>query len=164
MFSNGRAKVKKGVDFIVINHPNYNSPSGVQNVSQKTEITSTAETGKIQQLPVPLKGEIDPSVVGSWRYHNPGITGPLVTWYIFKADGTFDYYADVISPTNPLSSQHCYWRIDGNFLEAFCKDKPARVAFLKRNDPATGKPALIIEWTKAVSRMYIAVEDKAPWK
>ncbi len=160
-FLNGKARVKKDGAYITIDNPLKKATSTPQAVSLKTETKSNESTVKAATPPLAMKGVVDPAVVGTWKFYNA--TWRLTTYYIFKADGTYDYYADVISPTNPLSSRGCHWRIDGNFLESLCEETRTRMPFLKRNDPATGKPALFIDFNGS-SRMYVTMEDKAPWK
>jgi hypothetical protein len=161
-FSDGKAKVKKdGQEFYInksdIAEVKYGSP-GTQATGQQTATKS--------QPPLAMKGSIDPAIVGVWKFHSPALG--LTTYYAFREDGTYDYYNNVISPTNPLATRNCYWRLDGNYLETLCGDykQAVRYAFLKRNDPTTGKPALIIEFKDGApaSRMYITMDDKTPWK
>ena len=37
-----------------------------------------------------LKGQVDVTIAGTWKYDNP--TLQITTYYVFRTDGTYDYY------------------------------------------------------------------------
>ena len=113
-----------------------------------------------------MNSSLDPAIVGTWKYHNdaPSFNG----FYIFRADGTYDYYSDMITPNPPAPSYKNFWRVDGEEMEFIIdgKNQVLRQKVLRRNDPQTNKPALLIPWNSATEeyRAYYPVQAHDLWK
>jgi hypothetical protein len=145
--------------------PDYDLQKAVLQSGVKTA-SGTSSNQAFQVEGKTLKGKIDPSIAGVWKYHSETLN--ITGYYVFKENGIFEYYAGNISPTNSLSQQNCQWRVDGAFIETLCNGSKEvmRMAFRKVNDPASGKPALVIEWKggEPPNRIYISTDDRSPWK
>lgn len=115
---------------------------------------ATVSTEKVPEM----KGVIDKTIVGSWRVDN--VSGLSIT-YKFNEDGTYQYYVG----DQPSNNGTCNWRLDGDLLNCFCSGwkEVLRLGFQKKNDAATGKPALVIQFRGSVYRTYISQDGKAPW-
>ncbi|MEO7293558.1 MAG: hypothetical protein ABIW34_10670, partial [Ginsengibacter sp.] len=86
--------------------------------------------------------------------------------FIFRIDGTYDYWSDMITPTAPPPNYKNFWRVDGDVLKTIPDggETVGQGKFLKRNDPQTNRPALLIEWgNTGYYRTYFSTEAKAPW-
>lgn len=103
------------------------------------------------------KVPIDPaSLVGTWRYQN----GNTTTYWKLNADGTYDYYSGAMTEANRYKVK-CNWELDGGLIMVtFCEgDKyKNRYDIEKKNDPATGKPTLVIN-----GYAYFSMDNKKPW-
>ena len=115
--------------------------------------------------PLSMKGIIDPAIVGTWKYHDDAIN--FNGFYIFRADGTYDYYADMITPDPPPPSYKNFWRVDGEYMEFIVdgKNEVIRQKVLRRNDPQNKKPALVIPWNSATKeyRTYYPTQAHDLW-
>jgi hypothetical protein len=126
----------------------------------------TAMDAKILQPPVPMKGSVDPSIVGTWKYHDDAKSygQNYSVFFIFRADGTYDNYQDHTGNTQPPPVTNNFWRIDGEYLEVLPvgAKAPARLKLSKRNDTQKNKPALVIQWNTGSDdyRTYYPVEKK----
>lgn len=104
---------------------------------------------------VPVKGRYDPSLVGIWKYEQ----GTTVLYWKFNADGSYDLYTGSVSPAN-RSKGKCYWGFDSGVFTTNCEGGYAnRYDFEKKNDAATGKPAIFVN-----GYMYVSADNKAAWK
>jgi hypothetical protein len=103
------------------------------------------------------KVPIDPaSLVGTWRYQN----GQTTTYWKLNADGTYDYYNGSMTEANRYKVK-CNWELDGGLIMVtFCEgDKyKNRYDIEKKNDPATGKPTMVIN-----GYAYFSMDNKKPW-
>ena len=71
--------------------------------SAATSTTTTPKTGtkpnateaKLITPPLPMKGTVDPSLVGTWKNHDDAMSSN--GYFIFRANGTYDYYSDITS-------------------------------------------------------------------
>lgn len=164
-FIKGKAKVTLNGKELAISKPSISTTVKTQTENNNVTTVSKQEKANVTP-PIAMKGIVDPSLVGTWKYYNAAMDP--ATYYVFKADGTYDYYPGFIEANNSMATKNCYWRIDGNYLETVCAgyQQAERYNILKRNDPATGKPALIIEFkgTAPNSRMYVAEDHNSPWK
>jgi hypothetical protein len=111
-----------------------------------------------------MKGKIDEAITGAWKYHDKEMNWDI--YYVFNSDGTYQYYVGSINPANQMPAGKCYWRIDGGYLELLAEgwNKVYRFEIQKKNDVATGKPALVIQFKDAEYRTYFSEDRKAPWK
>ena len=129
-------------------------------------IATNAVQAKLAEPPLPMKGAFDPSLVGTWKYHSdaPNFNG----YYIFRANGTYDYWSDMTSTKAPEPTNNNFWRVIGDELEVLPKGGKAilRVKMFKRNDPQNNMPALVIEWNVGAEdyRAYYPTEAKELWK
>jgi len=161
-FSGGKALVTKdGKDFTIAKP----TSSNIDNTVVATTSTSP-EPGTMKQPPVAMKGIIDPAIVGTWKYHDNQVN--FNGFYIFRADGTYDYYADMITPSPPAPSYKNFWRVDGEEMEFIIdgKNQILRQKVLRRNDPQSNKPALLIPWNSATEeyRAYYPTQAHELWK
>jgi hypothetical protein len=111
-----------------------------------------------------MKGKVDQSIAGIWKHHNTVVDMNL--FYKFNSDGTYEYYAGAIHPVNQMPKGKCYWRINGNVLELYTGEwsDVAKASIEKKNDPATGKPMLVIQTGTSEKRAYTSEDAKAAWK
>ena len=119
---------------------------------------------KVVSPPLTMKGIIDPAIVGTWKYHNDAMN--FNAFYIFRNDGTYDYYSDMITPTPPPPSYKNFWRANGEDMEFIVsgKNEVIRQRVLRRNDPQTNRPALLIPWNSAEDyRTYFPTEAHNLW-
>jgi hypothetical protein len=120
-----------------------------------------------------LKGRIDPSIAGKWKYtHNMGggIKSDII--YTFKLDGTFEYFLPNFHSTTDQSKNKYYghWRIDGEYIELLRETEKQieRTVFRKKNDPVSGKPKIVIRFKYKGSelyddREYESQDNQKPW-
>jgi hypothetical protein len=112
-----------------------------------------------------LPGSIDETIAGTWAYYDSVMKWSI--FYKFKADGSWEYYVGSISPGNQMFTfSKCYWHVNGGNLELWCSGwKPQHITFAlqKKNDQATGKPTLIIQFKGTENRIYFSQDGKAPW-
>ncbi len=126
---------------------------------------SNQQQTKIITPPLTMKGIIDPAIVGTWKYHDDAMN--FNGFYIFRADGTYDYYADMITPNPPAPTYKNFWRVDGDYMEFFIDGKKdvLRQKVLRRNDPQYNKAALVIPWNSATQeyRTYYPTQAHELW-
>jgi hypothetical protein len=165
VFSGGKANVKQAGKTIRIDNP-LNKISASQNVDGKTEIKTTDTQVKAGVSPPGMKGTIDPSLVGTWKYHDHG--SDFNGYYIFRADGTYDYWSDMITSQPPPPNLKNFWRVNGDVIEFLPEDgqEAVRLKVLKRNDPQNNKPALIIQFQPGIDayRPYYPTESRGLWQ
>ena len=111
-----------------------------------------------------MKGKIDETITGTWKYHDK-----LMNWdiyYVFNSDGTYEYYVGSINPSNQMPRGKCYWRVDAAYLDLLAEEwnKVYPFGIQKKNDAATGKPTLVIQFKDTEYRTYFSEDSKAPWK
>ena len=129
-------------------------------------INTQQNTYNISNENVPgLKGKVDPDLVGTWQYHDDGAN--FNTYYIFRADGTYDIWSDMMTSKAPPPNYKNLWRFDGDLIELLPEGtkEVVRLKLFKRNDPQTNKPALVIQWQagKDYYRSYYPTEAKNLW-
>jgi hypothetical protein len=103
-----------------------------------------------------LKGKIDPTITGLWKYTD---ANGKITFLKFNTDGTSDSYNGQVSTTNANKSRG-YWRVDGGAIE-FTWDgykKVERYDLQKSYDAASGKPTLAVGWAT-----YVAADNRTSW-
>lgn len=138
----------------------YKGPSLGTNTAVHTKQTITRQNNP------GMKGAIDPSIVGTWKHHDNSLNAN--NYYIFRADGTYDYWSDFITPTEPTFKDINFWSVDGDTI-GFLPERGKEVVHLKvlkRNDPVTNSAALLIEWNRGLGnyRTYFPTEPKPLWK
>ena len=111
----------------------------------------TASAIKILQPPLPMKGIVDTSLAGIWKYYDIEKNyGQNYSVYItFRADGTYDMHQDFTGSTPlPPPTNKNFWRIDGEYLEILYvgEKAPARLKLSKRHDVQRNVPVLVILW------------------
>ena len=115
-----------------------------------------------------VKNGIDETLIGLWKYHDP--TSNKDSYYKLNADGTFDYYDGPVSEANKSIGIN-NWKIEEggydkngvaiiDFAWATGKGYVMRQNLQKKNDPATGKPAITLNTTT----LLVSADNKAPWK
>lgn len=137
--------------------------SSVPKFTAKETEEDKKETTTLDALIKTMKGRIDETITGTWKFHDKEMNWD--TYYVFNSDGSYQYYVGSVTPVNLMSDPKSYWRFDGTHLELAGGgwDKVYRYELQKKNDPATGKPALVIEWKGTERRAYISENGKAPW-
>jgi hypothetical protein len=151
----------KGVGLIktenlgAISDPTY-SPTGNNTGKNDNEVSDA--------LYKTMKGKIDETITGAWKYHDKEMNWDI--YYVFNSDGTYQYYVGSINPANQMPSGKCYWRVDGGWLELLAEgwNKVYRFEIQKKNDAATGKPTLVIQFKDTEYRTYFSEDGKTPWK
>ena len=115
-----------------------------------------------------VKNGIDETLIGLWKVHDPNTNKD--SYYKLNADGTFDYYDGPVSDANKSKGIN-HWKIEEG---GYNKNGVAIIGFAwatgngyvyrqnlqKKNDPATGKPAITLNTTT----MLVSADNKAPWK
>ncbi len=114
-------------------------------------------------LAATLQGNVDTSMIGLWKYYHTGINMNL--YYQFDGDGTCRYYAGSTNSIDQNPKGITYWRVSGNAIELYNSawSNITRMLFQKKNDAATGKPALYIGNEKE-SWSFISESSKPAWK
>jgi hypothetical protein len=155
-FTKGRARVKKDGQLIDIDNPLLNPTTRSQQSTSNPETTTNAVQVKLATPPVALKGKIDPTIIGLWKYTSPD--GKTTSYSKFNADGTYEYYLGTMTIANKNKTP-CYWRVDGAFMESVCEgaNKTERNALQKSYD-ASGKPILTLGWAS-----YVPADNKTSW-
>jgi len=136
---------------------------GQEDVDPNTEPVATIHSAdKVVALPAisGMQGVIDAELVGTWIDKEP--SGFTYT-YKFYADGTFETF---VGSTLSYSGSKCFWRLDGAYLNLYCTGWPKlyRQEFKKKNDPVSGKAAVVIQFNDTEYRTYVSDDGKAPWK
>jgi hypothetical protein len=151
-FTGGKANVKKDGKSFRIDSPLLEDQDQMSNPGTKAITPSVT----LVKPPLPLKGKIDPGMVGLWKYTDA--TG-RITYMKMNADGTSESYLNSVTPANK-SKGFCYWLIDGNFYESVCDGftSVSRYSFQKGYDKETGKPTLTL-----AGYVYIAADNKTSW-
>lgn len=110
-----------------------------------------------------LKGTVDQSLVGLWRNYNP--VNKTNYYYKFDGDGSFAYYSNFVKKEYQMPQGISYWRINGNSFEVYngAWNDVSKISFQKKNDPATGKPAIVFG-SGETSIYFVADDGKAAWK
>ena len=123
-----------------------------------------SENARFEKLAQTMTGKIDESITGTWKFHDPTMNWDI--YYVFNSDGTYQYYVGSINPENQMPKGKCYWRVDGTYLQLLADswDKVYAWELQKKNDPASGKPALVIQFRGSEYRTYVSEDGKAPWK
>ncbi|HET6722853.1 MAG TPA: hypothetical protein VFH07_08900, partial [Chitinophagaceae bacterium] len=101
----------------------------------------------------------DPTILGAWKYQNPGSN--TADYIKLNADGSYESYHNSMTPANRIDKGKCRWNIEKGVFLLICDGSPiTRHSIKKINDPATGKPTLVI----AEYYPYFSMENKTPWK
>jgi len=110
-----------------------------------------------------LKGTVDTSLAGTWKYYNP--VNNTSYFYQFYGDGTFTYYNGSISKYNQMPAGVSLWRAHDNSIEVYngAWSNISQIPYLKKNDPLTGRPALAFG-TGINMIHYVNDDGKAAWK
>jgi len=138
-------------------------------ISDPTYAPTKTNTGKndnevIDALYKTMKGKVDESIIGTWKYHDKTMNWDI--YYVFNSDGTYQYYVGSINPENQMPKGTCYWRVDGGHIELLADgwNKVYQFELQKKNDVTSGKPALVIQFKDSEYRTYFSEDNKAPWK
>jgi hypothetical protein len=101
----------------------------------------------------------DQSIFGLWKYQYPNSSNSV---YIkLSADGIYESYNNSVTPANRTDKGKCKWKVENGIFVLTCEgNQPTRNKIKKKNDPATGKPTLVI----AESYIYFSADNKASWK
>jgi hypothetical protein len=111
-----------------------------------------------------LKGIVDTSFAGLWKFYHAGINMNL--YYKFEGDGTCRYYAGSVDAINQMPKGITYWRVNGSTIEMYNATWTSlvKINFEKRNDAATGRPAIVMG-TIEDNRIFVSEDAKKPaWK
>jgi|GEM_PF-2916995 len=115
-----------------------------------TEPTGTVQPVKLVEPSVPMKGKVDLSLVGLWRFTMDGVD-PL--YMKLNADGTSEFKSGI-------NADKGFWRVDGNFIELVIvrnsKPELSRQAIEKTIE--AGKPVLIKSGDK-----WKSADNKKSW-
>lgn len=110
-----------------------------------------------------LKGIADTVLVGIWKNFNE--VNKTNYYYKFNGDGTFEYYSGFVKKEYQMPQGVSYWRVNSNSLEIYngAWSDVSRVAFQKKNDPVSGKPAIVFGSGNG-SIYFVSDDGKAAWK
>jgi hypothetical protein len=112
-----------------------------------------------------VRNGIDATLVGLWKYHDPKTNTD--SYYRFKPDGTFEFYSGSVSEVNKTKGINT-WKIEeGGYNKngqaiidlhwAGAGNYTMRNELQKKDDPATKKPALLL------NSVLIVSVDKKSW-
>jgi hypothetical protein len=175
VFTGGTANVKKDGKSTRIDNPLIKK-SVSKEITIKTEPAKNnagdnsggqpgaKQTGGQVKKDLDIKGVIDPSITGTWKYHDIGSN--FNSYYIFRNNGTFDYWTDMMTTKAPAPNPNNLWRINGNDLELLYEGaiEATRLRIQKKNDPQANRPALLIELKNTGTyRTYFPIEAKPLW-
>jgi hypothetical protein len=112
-----------------------------------------------------VKNGIDATIIGLWKYHDAKTNAD--TYYRFNADGTMEFYAGSVAEANKSKGIN-HWKIEEG---GYNKNGVAiiditwaggnytmREYLQKKNDPATKKPALLLN-----DLVFISADNKPMW-
>jgi hypothetical protein len=135
-------------------------PSYASDGSNKTE----GENAAFEALAKTMKGKVDASITGTWKFHDPTMNWDI--FYVFNEDGTYRYYVGSVNPENQMPKGKCYWRLNGGSLQMLADGwgKVYTFELQKKNDAATNKPALVIQFRGSEYRTFISEDDREMWK
>ncbi len=118
-----------------------------------------------------LKGMIDPSLLGSWKFnkrYTPAMGKPyeITAIYTFFANGKFEYYLpNAYSVTD--QSKNTFpgeWRVDGDTLLLLIPGTDTYVIekklFKKKTNSSNGRQTLVIQFRDTEYRDYESIESK----
>ena len=101
----------------------------------------------------------DQTILGLWKYQYPNSTNSA--FIKLNADGSYESYNNSVTPANRTDKGKCKWNVEDGMFVLTCEGSPAtRNTIEKKNDPATGKPTIVI----GEYYPYFPVDNKAPWK
>jgi len=115
-----------------------------------------------------VKNGIDETLIGLWKVLDPA--AKKESYYKLNPDGTFDYYDGPVSEATKSKGVN-HWKIEEggynkngvaiiDFAWSTGNGYVMRQDLQKKNDPATGKPAITLNTTT----MLVSADSKAPWK
>jgi hypothetical protein len=151
----------KGVGLVRTDTLNYSSDP-VAAINKANDTKTIIASGSV------VKNGIDETLIGLWKFHNASTNTDA--YYKFLADGTFEYYSGAVTEANKMKGIN-RWKIEGR---GYDKDGAViditwagaasvlREGIAKKNDPATGKPAIV--FTLNGTAMLVSADNKAPWK
>jgi hypothetical protein len=100
----------------------------------------------------------DPDILGLWKYQYPNSTNSA--FIRLYADGSYESYNNSVMPANRTDKGKCKWTVeDGMFLLSCEGSQTTRNTIKKKNDPATGKPTLVL----ADYYPYFSMDNKPAW-
>lgn len=149
----------KGVGLIRTDTLNYQSDP-VQAINKTSDIKTIYSGGSV------VNNGIDESLIGLWKAYNT--TTKKDGYYKLNADGTFDYYEGGLDEASKWKGVN-HWKIEEGGYDKngtailditweSGKGYVNRYELTKKNDPATGKPAML--WN---GYMMISADNKKPW-
>jgi hypothetical protein len=105
------------------------------------------------------KDGYDETILGLWKYQYPGSTNSV---YIkLNADGSYESYNNSVTAANRTDNGKCKWKVENGIFALNCGgNQTTRNKIKKKNDPATGKPTLVI----GEGYVYFSMDNKAAWK
>lgn len=120
--------------------------TGIKSVNLNSVLNSSPKDGH------------DPGILGLWKYQSPGTTN---TAYIkLNAEGSYESYNNTVSPANRTDKGKCKWKIEAGIFVLTCEgSQTTRNTIKKKNDPASGKPTLLL----ADYYPYFSMDNKLPW-
>ena len=100
----------------------------------------------------------DPSILGLWKYQYPGATNSA---YIkLNVNGYYESYNNAVSPSTRTDNGKCKWKVEAGIFVLTCEGSQAtRHTIKKKNDPATGKPTLVLD----NHYPYFSMDNKLAW-
>ena len=151
----------KGVGLIRTDTLNFDSDP-VAAINKVNDIKTVYSGGSV------VKSGIDETLIGLWKVHDPNTNKDA--YYKLNADGTFDYYDGPVSEATKSKGVN-HWKIEEggynkngvaiiDFAWSTGNGYVLRQDLQKKNDPATGKPAITLNTTT----MLVSADNKAPWK
>lgn len=149
----------KGVGLIRTDTLNFQSDP-VQAINKTSDEKTIYSGGSV------VKDGIDESIVGTWKSYNT--TTKKDGYYKLNGDGTFDYYEGGLDEASKWKGIN-HWKIEPggydkngtailDIIWESGKGYINRYELTKKNDPATGKPAIL--WN---GYMLVSADNKKPW-
>jgi len=148
----------KGVGLVRTDTLNFDSDP-VAAINKTNDLKTVYSGGSV------VRNGIDATIVGLWKYHD--IKTNIDSYYKLNADGIFEFYTGSVTEANKSKGIN-HWKIEeGGYNKngvaiidlTWAGGYTMRDNLQKKNDPATGKPAITLN-----ELMLVSADNKAPWK
>jgi len=148
----------KGVGLVRTDTLNFDSDP-VAAINKTNDLKTVYSGGSV------VRNGIDATIVGLWKYHD--IKTNIDSYYKLNADGIFEFYTGSVTEANKSKGIN-HWKIEeGGYNKnglaiidlIWAGGYTMRDDLRKKNDPATGKPAITLN-----ELMLVSADNKAPWK
>jgi hypothetical protein len=147
----------KGVGLVKTDTLNFDSDP-VAAINKHNDLKTVYRGGSV------VSNGIDATLIGLWKYHDSKTNAD--SYYKFNADGTFEFYSGSVTEANKIKGIN-HWKIEEG---GYDKNGVATIDLTwagggftmredlrKKNDSATGKPAITLN-----EALLVSADNKAP--